>query len=275
MAEADRLLAPRSALRGLVSGIFTEAGRHGPMLFPATPSPSLTVFLCGASIHEDGRAFAYSLLAGPQGRARWASMLPGTAFVTALFRPGALPRVLVPGGLPEMDEAGELAAFLPQAEADALVQAVRRHGTMAGAVAALEDWLLARTARPPRRRGGDLWLPPAAIAMPIAAVAAGTGRSPRQAERLFRQTFGASQRELRALLRYGRMLGGLLAGTATHGLGAAALDCGYYDQAQMARDMRRFAGLSAREVAAAARGGGGPALSMFRYGEGERRLLLG
>jgi len=274
--SARRLYAPRPALAGVANCIFAEAGRSGPMLFPATPNPSLSVFLQGASVHADGRAHARTLLLGPQGRAAWATMLPGTAFVSVVFRPGMLAHVLPPCCALALDEVADLAAWMPQADADALVRAVRQAGTMAAAVAALEDWLLAQAARQERRRTVPLLLPVSAIGMPLESVAAASGRSPRQVERLFRSTFGTSQRELRALFRYGRMLGRLLAADVSrHGLGAAALDCGYYDQAQMARDMRRFTGLSPRELMGAASSGGGTAMAMFQYGEAERRILLG
>lgn len=276
MDSARRLYAPRPALSGVVNCIFAEAGRSGPMLFPATPNPSLTVFLQGASVHADGRVYAQSLLVGPQGQATWGTMLPGTTYVSAVFRPGMLARVLPPCVAPALDEAADLAAWVPQADADVLLRAVRQAGTMAAAVTSLEDWLLAQAARQERRRTAPLLLPMSAIGMPIEQVATASGRSPRQVERLFRSTFGASQRELRALFRYGRMLGRLIsADVSRHGLATAALDCGYYDQAQMARDMRRFTGLSPRELATAAGGGGGAAMAMFQYSDAERRILLG
>lgn len=72
--------------------------------------------------------------------------------------------------------------------------------------------------------------------------------SERQLQRRFKAEVGVSPRMLQTILRFRRVFDAV-AHPASSGWVEAALDAGYFDQPQMARDFRRFLGCTAREWA--------------------------
>ncbi len=73
--------------------------------------------------------------------------------------------------------------------------------------------------------------------------------SERQWQRRFKAEVGVSPRQLQSVLRFRRVFDAIDAPGPT-GWVEAALAAGYFDQPQMARDFRRFLGVSARQWAA-------------------------
>ncbi|WP_198046278.1 AraC family transcriptional regulator [Burkholderia pseudomallei] len=275
MPAYRRLHAPHPRLRDIVNCYFVEVGRAGPMLYPATPSASITVFASGASVHTNGIAHAETLMCRPQRSAVWATLLPGTTYVSVVFRPGQIRRVMPRGASAAYDDGSPLDAVFPRAAVRALVDGMRGAPTLGHAVAALEDWLMAQAHVAEEFDAGGILLPPACVDVPREALAAQFSRSPRQLERLFIDTFGASQREMRSLLRYARTLSRLIAADfALPALSDMAIDCGYYDHAQMTRAFRRYAGMAPVQLAAAVRDARQASMTMYRYELADKRILL-
>ncbi len=73
--------------------------------------------------------------------------------------------------------------------------------------------------------------------------------SERQWQRRFRREVGVSVKALQVVLRFRRVFDAI-ENPRTQGWLAAALDAGYFDQPQMARDFRRYLGCTARQWAA-------------------------
>ncbi len=80
-------------------------------------------------------------------------------------------------------------------------------------------------------------------AVPIAELADELGYSARHVGRAFRAAVGLSPKRYALLVRFGRLVSALDAGDAPD-WAALALDLGYADQAHMAREVRRFTGLT-------------------------------
>lgn len=76
-----------------------------------------------------------------------------------------------------------------------------------------------------------------------------TGVSERQWQRRFKAEVGASPRQLQSVLRFRRVFDEIDR-PGPPGWVEAALAAGYFDQPQMARDFRRFLGVSSRQWAA-------------------------
>jgi AraC-like DNA-binding protein len=83
-----------------------------------------------------------------------------------------------------------------------------------------------------RARGGRV---------PIAALADSAGLSTRQLERLFHEHVGLGPKVFARLVRFQRALG-LVRANGRASLAAVAARAGYFDQAHLVRDFRRFAG---------------------------------
>ncbi len=77
------------------------------------------------------------------------------------------------------------------------------------------------------------------------AVARACGISPRHLERCFQEHVGLSPKALARIVRFQRSLRELRAGRA---LATVAASCDFADQAHLAREFRRFAGVPARDV---------------------------
>ena len=73
--------------------------------------------------------------------------------------------------------------------------------------------------------------------------------SERQWQRRFKAEVGVSERQLQSVLRFRRVFD-VIEGPGPPGWVEAALAAGYFDQPQMARDFRRYLGVSSRQWAA-------------------------
>jgi transcriptional regulator GlxA family with amidase domain len=158
------------------------------------------------------------------------------------------------------DRRVALAALHGSAAADGLRTSAEAAGDP---LEALQDYVEARLAAAPRGGGED------AVARAVehlldernvatsAQLTAASGLSPRQLQRRFLDLVGVSPRTLRSAVRVRRVTDAVREGAAD--LAEAALAAGYFDQAQMGRDFRRFVGAA---PAAFLRGDPGLALSL-------------
>ncbi len=130
------------------------------------------------------------------------------------------------------------------AAADALGQAARRAKRSAPMVGVVQRYVRARV---------DVAVPDPIVRAAVRDLLAGRDASrstlsERQFERRFKAAVGVSPRMLRAILRF-RHVFDLIERPRRAGWLEAALDAGYFDQPQMARDFRRFLGCTASEWA--------------------------
>lgn len=90
----------------------------------------------------------------------------------------------------------------------------------------------------------------AVVAMQAAREPSAPGAlSDRQWQRRFKAEVGVSERQLQSVLRFRRVFD-VIEGPGPSGWVEAALAAGYFDQPQMARDFRRYLGVSSRQWAA-------------------------
>jgi len=111
-------------------------------------------------------------------------------------------------------------------------------------LALLEGFLLARLRGAPDptvERATDLLHRTATDGIRTGALAKQIGVSERQLERKFRERVGVSAKTLQQLSRFQRFVR-LIQSTRAGSLTDAALSCGYYDQAHLIREFKRFAG---------------------------------
>ena len=241
------LLFPVSAvLSGLVGSLLVTALPGGPYLLPATLQPMLLVILKG-EIHlelPDGseRRLPRLGLSGATSGVCRASATPGTEILVASVLPGQLPRLL---GLPAsavMEAFVALEELLPRASLAALEEQLASAGSLATRVARCEQFLLElRNAQAQQR--ADLVLPDTWLFRPLDEIATAFGLSPRQLERRFRHSYGQNLRAFRQQARCSRMLVELVFGRRQFASWAdIATQAGYFDQAHLSRDLRRFTG---------------------------------
>jgi AraC-like DNA-binding protein len=191
---------------------------------------------------DDGRAVT-TVVAGPDTEAQLAPLAEGSRMVGIRFVPGAADAVL---GIP-LDELRD--QRVPLAElwgpvADELAERVelsaRREQTLAALVRDRIDEPPDPTASAIARR-----LEFASGAGVVSTVAADVGVSERHLQRRCRTAFGYGPKTLHQVLRFQRALRLARAGGR---LADVAAVVGYADQAHMARDTRRLAGVPLTEL---------------------------
>jgi AraC-like DNA-binding protein len=120
-----------------------------------------------------------------------------------------------------------------------------------GRFAAIEAFIARRAAQAPEQRArpevGYAWrrLRETHGALPVAALASETGWSARHLAAQFRAETGLSPKEAARVIRFDRARKALAARYASgqpSQLASLAADCGYYDQAHLAREFRELAG---------------------------------
>lgn len=191
---------------------------------------------------HDGRARL--VVAGPDTRAHPAGMVPATTIAAVRFRPGAAAEVF---GMPLdglRDERPELADLWGPAASGALAEAVatadRPEQVLADAVAqrlAAGDGRLAPV-DPTLRHVADA-LRDAREPSPVRGLADAMGLSERQLHRRCLAAFGYGAKTLHRVLRFQNALRRARAGDD---LARVAHECGYADQAHMARDVSALSG---------------------------------
>jgi AraC-like DNA-binding protein len=193
-------------------------------------------------ITDDGTARL--VVAGPDTHAHPAGMGPDTTIAAVRFRPGAGADVL---GVPLdalRDERPDLAELWGRPAADALAEAVvaadRPEHALAEAVAhrLSADGGGMGTVDPAVRHVADA-LQAAREPAPVRGLADAIGLSERQLHRRCLAAFGYGPKTLHRVLRFQNALRRARAGDD---LARVAHDCGYADQAHMARDVSALSG---------------------------------
>lgn len=240
---------PRAALREYVHCIWTFEAEADEAVQPIAPDgrPELIVHLL-KSYEEVGE------------RAR--IVQPPVLFAGQITRPltlAARGAVSVMGVRFRPDGARAFLGFDLDAATDKRVDLVAEHGGEAAQlrrviveesqierrIAVVEDYVEARIAA--SKRPVDPVVR-AAVTKLLAGEEAGApeGLSERQFQRRFKAEVGVSPRELQSVLRFRRVFDAIDA-PGPPGWVEAALAAGYFDQPQMARDFRRYLGVSSRQ----------------------------
>lgn len=233
-------------LAGLLGNLLVSTLPGGPYLVPATLHPMLLIILNGEIRRElpDGDYLRLPQLGlcGATSGTRCASATPGTQILLATVQPGQLPRLF---GLPASaisEEFVPLADLLPRQMLAELSEKLAASTTQSSRVAHCENFLQALPAMQAQRTA-DLVVPEDWLFRPLTDIADAFALSPRQLERRFRHSYGQSLRAFRQQARCSRMLVNLVFGRREFAAWAdIATSAGYFDQAHLSRDLRRFTG---------------------------------
>ncbi|EJL31291.1 DNA-binding domain-containing protein, AraC-type [Caulobacter sp. AP07] len=259
--------APRPSLARVVACVWSYARADGPdAVQQVVPDgcPELIVHL-GPPHAERGADDVWSpqptpLLAGQLTRPLHLRSRGAGRIVAVRFKPFGARRFAGQPMRPLTDRRVALAALHGAAAADALRTAVE---AAADPLEAVQDYVEARLAAAPPlaaedavARAVERLLDEAGVAT-SAQLTAASGLPPRQLQRQFLDIIGVSPRTLRGVVRVRRVTDAVREGAVD--LAEAALAAGYFDQAQMGRDFRRFVGAA---PAAFLRGDPGLALSL-------------
>jgi hypothetical protein len=265
-----QLIPPPADLRPWIEGgvIVRTPAALGRSCFPARVTGQLVLRL-GGSVRLEGGPDEPGTLALPSASYIAASAAP-TCFlhdgdvsaIGLILRPEAAAGWLGPvaaeltGGVAALDD-------LAGPRWRGLLDAVQAAGDDRARLQLLFDALrrsVAGDARPERRRAQALRLLQEArvAATEPSAVAGGRGGLPfgqRQLQRQFRRTYGLGPKQFQTLCRLrGVLQGAIQDGAGAFGAGAAlAQSAGYFDQAHLARDLRRLAGAPLTELLRQAR----------------------
>ncbi|MBS1161242.1 MAG: hypothetical protein H6R15_3661 [Proteobacteria bacterium] len=265
-------------LAGLLGNLLVTTLPGGPYLLPATLQPMLLFILRGEIRLQlpDGnsRRLPGFGLSGATSGTRCAAATPGTQTLLAAVLPGQLPRLL---GLPASavsEEFVPLSELLPRQNLAELSEKLAASAALTSQVAHCADFLRTLAAAQ-AQRGADLVVPENWLFRPLTDIADAFALSPRQLERHFRHSYGQSLRAFRQQARCSRMLVDLVFGRREFAAWAdIAASAGYFDQAHLSRDLRRFTGytpaLLGRQLA-----GDDPALWPYRLSAQQVSRLFG
>ncbi len=263
--HAERAAAP--SLRSLVSGYagYRQAG-VAPRSHRGLPSPSLTFIITldeplVIAAHPDPRqpAAAYDTLLGGlhtspavvTHEGSWSGVQLGLTPLGARMLLGVPAAAVANWDAEATDVIGGFAARLREV--------ITAQPDWAGRFAALDELLSRRAAEAeadrvrevrPEVRYGWRRLRETSGAVGVAELAAETGLSARRLGSLFQAEFGLAPKEAGRVFRFDharRRIGRAATGGGT--LADLAAECGYYDQAHLAREFRSLAGLPAQPVA--------------------------
>jgi AraC-like DNA-binding protein len=191
---------------------------------------------------DDGRSVT-TFVAGPDTQAQLAPLTEGSRMVGIRFAPGAAGAVL---GVP-LDELRDLRVPLDELWGPVAHEIAERLAVSDGPEQTLATVVRERINAPPDPTASAIARRMAFAAGPgvVAGVAADIGVSERHLQRRCRTSFGYGPKTLHQVLRFQRALrlardGGRLADVAAV--------VGYADQAHMARDTRRLAGVPLTEL---------------------------
>ncbi|MCL6713670.1 helix-turn-helix domain-containing protein [Pseudomonas sp. R2.Fl] len=191
----------------------------------------------------DARVISDAVLAGPHSRAYLKEVVPGTASVGVVFRPGAL-RALFGMAAAELVDCHVALEDVWGQEVAALRERLQA-GTPALRLSLLEAGLLARL-RPSHGLHPQVAarLGQVEDGARIAEIARAAGYSARRFTDLFHEGVGMTPRRYANLRRFARVLPSAAATTAWSDV---ALDGGYSDQAHLVREFRAHAGMTPGE----------------------------
>lgn len=265
-------------LAGLLGNLLVSTLPGGPYLLPATLQPILLIILSGEIRLElpDGssRRLPQLGLSGATSGTRRASAMPDTRILLAAVQPGQLPRLF---GLPASavsEEFVPLTNLLPRQMLAELSEKLAASSTPSDQVTHVENFLLALPGMQVQRTA-DLVVPENWLFRPLTEIADAFALSPRQFERRFNHSYGQSLRTFRQQARCSRMLVDLVFGRREFAAWAdIAARAGYFDQAHLSRDLRRFTGYAparlGRQLA-----GDDPALWPYRLSAQQVSRLFG
>lgn len=265
-------------LAGLLGNLLTTTLPGGHYLLPATLQPMLLVILSGEIHRElpDGNYLRQPQLglSGATSSTRRAKATPGTQILLASVLPGQLPRLL---GLPAsaiIEAFVPLSDLLPPQSLIELSEKLAASSALTNRVAHCESFFLNLRATQAQRTA-NLVVPEDWLFRPVSDIADAFGLSPRQLERRFSQSYGLSLRAFRQQARCSRMLVDQVFGRHKFSSWAdIAASGGYFDQAHLSRDLRRFTGYApamlGRQLAR-----NDPALWPYRLGPEQASRVFG
>lgn len=266
-APVRQILPPPLRAAPFVHYLQMEAAAPGVHRLPASPFPIVVAVLSGEVAFgdaDDGWSPVSSLfVGGPFLRPLRYRAAPHTTFVAALMSPGSLHRLFGLAQSELTDDFWPLDELTSPRTAASLRDALCGETSLRAVADRLCDTLLAGATRPPSRE-------PFASLADAAQALRDRPASRRQFERRFSTTYGMSLRDARKLARFSRALS-LVTGRSGGRLAHIAQDCGYFDQAQMARD---FAALAGFAPAVLARSHDQAGMGIFHYSTEERGVLL-
>lgn len=231
---------PRATLRDFVHCIWTFEAPADDTPQPIAPDGRCELILqCGALYREgDGSLQPRVLFAGQVTSPLTLSATGAVSVVGVRFRPEAA-RAFIGRTADRTTDKRIALSELHGVEIDT-------RGGFAAVVERAQDHVEARV------RGARI---DADVRAAVEALVAGGEATPpaevseRQRQRRFKSEVGVSPRQLQSVLRFRRVFDEIDK-TGPPGWVEAALAAGYFDQPQMARDFRRFLGVSSRQWAA-------------------------
>lgn len=236
----NELFAPPPDLRALVYHALSVSVPAGFYHIPASLYPTLLVTLRGqVTLHHDGCVrFPRLVICGGTSAPRLAHAERDTRLLVVALRHGCLPALFAaPAGVLR-DTWAAWDEVLPGNAAIAALAGVVAEEDEAQGVSAVWRTLSALAAGQP---AVPLVLPVALLAQPLSVISAQFALSTRQFERRFLAAYGQSVRAYRRQMRCSQLLPALFA-RPDCALSMLALEFGFYDQAHMQRDVRRFTG---------------------------------
>lgn len=233
-------------LVGLLGNLLVATLPGGPYLLPAMQQPMLLVILSGEIRLQlpDGDSLRLPQLglSGATSGTRLATATPGTQILLAAVLPGQLPRLLGLSASAVSEEFVPLSELLPRQCLAELSEKLAASATLTSRVAHCADFLLA-LATTQAQRSADLVVPEDWLFRPLTDIANAFALSPRQLERRFSHSYGQSLRTFRQQARCSRMLIDLVFGRRQFAAWVdIATSAGYFDQAHLSRNLRRFTG---------------------------------
>lgn len=243
------------SLSSLLGSFLLSELPGGPYVLPATLQPMLLVVLKGEiRLHDPVTDGCQSIvlprfgLCGATRGTRTAEATPGTKILLVSFKPGQLPRLFGLAAQEIIEEFVPLADLLPHHVLDDLSAQMASVDSGSAKAAHFETFLLDLRAAQ-LKRSADLVLPEHLLFCPIGDIASAFNLSPRQFERHFVRSYGQSLRTFRQQARCSKMLVDLVFGQRTFANWASiAADSGYFDQAHLIRDFRRFTGYTPKTL---------------------------
>lgn len=234
--------APRAALRDFVHCVWTFEAPADDAPQPIAPDGRCELIVqCGALYREgDGALQPRVLFAGQITGPLVLQATGAIAVVGVRFRPEAARAFVGRAADATTDKRVALSELHGATEA-----ALDWGGDLETVAARAEDYVEERV----RGRAID-----ADVAAAVAALLEGEAVDPpnalseRQWQRRFKAEVGVSPRQLQSVIRFRRVFD-TIEGEGPPGWVEAALAAGYFDQPQMARDFRRFLGVSSRQWA--------------------------
>jgi AraC-like DNA-binding protein len=182
----------------------------------------------------DGRIL---FVAGPDTTARWHHSLPGTAYVGLRFSGGNGPALVGTSARELCDVSVPLDELWPTRDARELAERVAGNPRPV-----LEAWAFERAAGREADPLGPRILAMATANIPVAQMATSLGFSSRQLLRRCLALFGYGPQHLRRVVRFTRAVDHARRGMP---LIQVAGDCGYADQAHLAREVHDLSGTTA------------------------------